>query len=74
MYLMIYYGYGIKTIRTNICFLQLKLYKIYLYDIHSLLSVFQHSEGTNFSKRQRLGAFFLYLCTIMVSSAAFYGV
>eukprot|EP01083_Nonionella_stella_P286662 975617_1 len=69
------YGFGlIKSIRSNICVLQLRLYKIYLYDMHTLLSVFQHSEGTNYSKRERLASFFLYLCTIMVSSAAFYGV
>jgi len=72
-----HYGLGlIKTVRkdNNLCLNQLRLWRIYLSDNHTLLSVFQHSEGSNYSPRERVATFYLYLCTIMVSSAAFYGV
>eukprot|EP01083_Nonionella_stella_P286665 975638_1 len=72
-----HYGVGlIKSIRKDnkLCTNQLKLFKIYLQNNHTLLSIFQHSEGTGYSKRQRVASFYLYLSTIMVSSAAFYGV
>ena len=40
---------------------------------HTLLFVFKRHSGTNFSGRQRLALFFMYLCTLMVAAAIFYG-
>eukprot|EP01083_Nonionella_stella_P289770 986074_1 len=59
--------------KKSICHLQLKLFAAYLRNDHSLLSVFQRSAGTNFSVKQRLGCFFMYLCTVMVTTGTFYG-
>ena len=40
---------------------------------HTLLFVFKRYSGTNLSGRQRLALFFMYLCTLMVATAMFYG-
>ena len=40
---------------------------------HTLLFVFKRYSGTNLSGRQRLALFFMYLCTLMVAAAMFYG-
>ena len=58
----------------NLCILQFKLYKLYLRNDHTLLSMFQRTHGTNYSTRQRIACFFMYLSTIMMCSAIFYGV
>jgi len=62
-----------STAKRKLCFLQYKLWKAYLRNDHTLLSVFQRTAGTNFALKQRLGCFFMYLCTIMVLTATFYG-
>eukprot|EP01083_Nonionella_stella_P308652 1089980_1 len=72
-------GRGLKTVaptrdaRKSVCRLQWKLYSAYLRNDHTLLSVFQRTAGTNFSLKQRLGCFFMYLCTVMVVTGTFYG-
>merc|ERR1719361_2442878 len=58
----------------GMCYLNWGLYLINLRNDHTLLSVVQRTAGTNFSTRQRLACFFMYLSTIMVASAMFYGV
>ncbi len=71
-------GNGLKQLlstkedRSSICQLSWKLFKVYVRNEHTLLSVFQRTAGTNFSSKQRLGCFFMYLCTIMVLTAMFY--
>ena len=47
--------------RRSICTLQAKLFRSYLRNDHTLLSVFQRSAGTNFSLKQRLGLFYMYV-------------
>eukprot|EP01083_Nonionella_stella_P008237 23713_1 len=59
--------------KKSICLLQLKLFAAYLRNDHTLLSLFQRTAGTNFSVKQRLGCFFMYLCTVMVATGTFYG-
>eukprot|EP01084_Bolivina_argentea_P150737 263216_1 len=71
-------GHGIKTIsnghKKQICKLHWKLFLIDLRNDHTLLSLFQRASGTNYSTRQRLGCFFMFLSTLMVATAIFYGV
>ena len=73
-------GRGIKSIRQtsddkkSLRQLQFALFKTYLRNEHTLLSVFQRTAGTNFSLRQRLGCFFMYLSSVMVATATFYGI
>jgi len=73
-------GYGVKRIvqdkrnRTPLFKLQWALFKVYLRNGHSLLAVFQRTAGTNYSVRERLGCFFMYICTIMVATGMFYGI
>eukprot|EP01083_Nonionella_stella_P128448 389248_1 len=72
-------GRGLQTVaptkeaKRSICRLQWKLYGTYLRNDHTLLSVVQRTAGTNISLKQRLGCFFMYLCTIMVVTGTFYG-
>merc|ERR1712232_279309 len=56
------------------CRLHWNLFGIQVRNDHTLLSVFQRTAGTNFSTRQRLACFFMYLATIMVATSIFYGV
>jgi len=63
-----------KQSTKSLCVLQLKLFKAYLRNDHTLLSIFQRTAGTNFSVRQRMGCFWMYLTTIMVVTGTFYGV
>ena len=73
-------GQGIKPIITSpndkksLRKLQFELFKTYLRNDHTLLALFQRTAGTNFSLKQRLGCFFMYLATVMVVTAAFYGI
>eukprot|EP01083_Nonionella_stella_P152013 486665_1 len=75
-----YAGQGIKRItaskgaKKSICTMQMKLFSAYLRNEHTLLSVFQRTAGTNFSLKQRLGCFFLYLVNIMMVTGTFYGI
>eukprot|EP01083_Nonionella_stella_P127456 386055_1 len=72
-------GRGLKTVaptneaKKSVCQLQWRLYRAYLRNDHTLVSVFQRTAGTNFSLKQRLGCFFMYLCNIMVVTGTFYG-
>eukprot|EP01083_Nonionella_stella_P221627 791616_1 len=72
-------GMGIKAIgsttaaKKSICLMHWKLFTAYLGNEHTLLSVFQRSAGTNFSVRQRLACFFMYLANIMMVTGTFYG-
>ena len=63
-----------KHPKCNLCYLQLKLYLLYLGNDHTILSMFQRTSGTNFSTRQRIACFFMYICTIMIANAIFFGV
>ena len=73
-------GQGIKMVASTkeskkaLCHLQFRLFTQYLRNDHTLWSVFQRSAGTNLSLYQRLSCFFMYLCTIMVTTGTFYGV
>ena len=73
-------GFGIKRMTKGdgatkeLCKLQLALFIIYLRNDHSFLSLFARTSGTNFSVKQRMGCFFMYLCTIMVATGIFYGI
>eukprot|EP01083_Nonionella_stella_P188230 693321_1 len=75
-----YLGGGLKQIlstkngKKNLCLLQFKLYLLYLRNDHILLSTFERTSGTNFSTIERFGCFYMYLCTISVCTAIFYGV
>ena len=71
-------GQGMREMSRNrcggMCYLNWRLFRINIRNDHTLLSVVQRTAGTNFSTRQRLACFFMYLSTIMVASAMFYGV
>ena len=71
-------GMGIRKVFRGAIYamvkLQMALFILYLRNEHALLSVFQRSAGTNYTKRQRISCFFVYLCTLMAVSAVFYGV
>ena len=49
------------------------IFKMRLKDDHIVLSLFQRSEGTNFSTLQRIHCLMLYLFCLMASAALFYG-
>ena len=55
------------------CLLSVNLFKTYLKNDHTVLSVFQRTDGTNFSTKQRIGLFLLYMYCIMMADAIFYG-
>ena len=60
--------------KCNLCWLQLRLYILYLGNDHTILSMFQRTSGSNFSTRQRISCFFMYVCTIMMANAIFFGI
>eukprot|EP01083_Nonionella_stella_P064723 168974_1 len=60
--------------KKSLCTVHWRLFKVYIRNDHTVLAVFQRSAGTNYSIRQRIGCFFMYLCTIMAITAAFYGI
>eukprot|EP01083_Nonionella_stella_P117890 351749_1 len=62
-----------KEAGKSICHMQWKLYVAYLRNNHTLLSVFQRSAGTNYSLKQRLACFFMYLTNIMMVTGIYYG-
>eukprot|EP01084_Bolivina_argentea_P164123 285381_1 len=70
-------GHGMRVMSNNakckMCKLHWNLFTIQVRNDHTLLSVFQRTGGTNFSSKQRLGCFFLYVSTIMVCTGMFYG-
>eukprot|EP01083_Nonionella_stella_P146148 459255_1 len=72
-------GHGLQKVaptnddKKSVCQLQCRLYHAYLRNDHTLLSVFQRTAGTNFSVKQRLGCFCMYLCNVMAVTAIFYG-
>eukprot|EP01083_Nonionella_stella_P178808 632860_1 len=55
------------------CLLSVNLFKTYLKNDHTVLSVFQRTDGTNFSTKQRIGLFLLYMYMVMMADAIFYG-
>eukprot|EP01083_Nonionella_stella_P081841 225679_1 len=57
----------------SFCSLSVQLFKIYLKNDHIILSVFERSDGTNFSTKQRIALFLLYMYLIMMADAMFYG-
>ena len=63
-----------KEDRKSMAKLFFKLFRLYLRNDHTVLSVFQRTSGTNWSLRQRLGCFFVYICTIMVATGMYYEV
>jgi len=69
-------GEGVRKTRKQskyYCLLSVNLFKTYLKNDHTVLSVFQRSDGTNFSTKQRIGLFLLYMYCIMMADAIFYG-
>eukprot|EP01083_Nonionella_stella_P011537 32734_1 len=72
-------GLGINKIassnkaRRSLCHMHWKLYLAYIRNDHTLLSVFQRSAGTNYSLKQRLACFFMYLTNIMMVTGIYYG-
>ena len=60
--------------KRSLCRLHYHLYKIYLRNDHTLLSMFQRTAGTNFSTKQRIACFYMYLVSIIAATAVFYGV
>eukprot|EP01083_Nonionella_stella_P072446 195388_1 len=58
---------------SNYCLLSIHLFETYLKNEHTILSVFERSDGTNLSTRQRIGLLLLYLSLIMMADAMFYG-
>ena len=58
---------------TNWCKLTCKLWVVYLRNDHTLLSLFVRSSGTNFTTRQRIACFYMYLMTLLAVDAIFYG-
>eukprot|EP01083_Nonionella_stella_P168965 571862_1 len=61
------------TRSTYYCLLSFNLFKTYLKNDHTVLSVFQRTDGTNFSTKQRIGLFLLYMYMVMMADAIFYG-
>ena len=55
-----------------LCYLQFQLYKLYLKNDHTLLAMFQRTDGTNFTTRQRIACWFMYLCTMIMGNAIIY--
>ena len=49
-----------------------KVFKIYMKDYHTIISIFTASDHTNYSVKQRIGCCFMYLVTIMFVNAVFY--
>lgn len=62
-----------KEDRKSMLLLTWNLFKLYLRNDHTVLSIFQRTAGTNWSLRQRLGCFFVYIVTIMVATGMYYG-
>merc|ERR1719461_1208781 len=62
-----------KEDRKSLMLLTWHLFTLYLRNDHTVLSLFQRTAGTNWSLRQRLGCFFVYICTIMVATGMYYG-
>ena len=58
--------------RKSMMLLIWKLFLLYLRNDHTLLSLFQRTAGTNWSVKQRMGCFFVYICTIMVATGMYY--
>ena len=58
---------------SNICRKLFKIWKINVKDTHTILALFQRSEHTNFSSKQRLVCLLAYVVTVMAASAFFYG-
>eukprot|EP01083_Nonionella_stella_P033998 93044_1 len=59
--------------KTYYCLLSMSLFKTYLRNDHTVLSVFERTDGTNLSSKQRIGLFLLYMYMIMMADAIFYG-
>eukprot|EP01083_Nonionella_stella_P085166 236013_1 len=55
------------------CLLSVNLFKTYLKNDHTVLSVFARTDGTNLSTKQRIGLFLLYMYMVMMADAIFYG-
>ena len=55
----------------GLCKKSLKLFKVRVYEDHTILSVFQHAEGTNYSSRERIACLHLYLISVMACSAMY---
>ena len=73
-------GAGFRNILTgddgsveSLCVFQLALFGAYVRNDHTLISLFSRTSGTNLTLKQRLGCFSMYLFTVMVVTAIFYG-
>eukprot|EP01083_Nonionella_stella_P168096 566591_1 len=64
---------SVSTRSTYYCLLSAHLFVTYLKNDHTILSVFDRTDGTNLSTKQRIGLSLLYLYLIMMSNAIFYG-
>ena len=59
----------LKKRDTGTCSKAYELLKVRIYEDHTLLSVFQHAEGTNYSSRERIASLHLYLVAVMAAAA-----
>ena len=57
----------------NLCKKSILLFILYIKNGHPLLSLFQRTEGTNYSTKQRLSVFLMFILSILAWSAFFYG-
>ena len=57
----------------SLCTQHWHLFKLSWRDEHTIVSLFYRREGTNFSLKQRVACFFIYLITLTASSAMYYG-
>ena len=62
----------LKKPYNGICIKSFRLFKVRVYEDHTILSVFQHAEGTNYSSRERIACLHLYMIAVMASTAVFY--
>ena len=61
-----------KEDRKSMMSLTYKLFWLYLRNDHTVLSLFQRTAGTNYSVKQRMACFGVYICTIMVATGMYY--
>ena len=55
------------------CYRTFALWRVRVVEQHSVLGIFQHPEGTNFSTTERVACFHVYMIAVMACSAIFYG-
>ena len=59
----------LKQDKVGICRKSFRLLRVRIYEDHTILSVFQHAEGTNFSTRERIACLFIYMIAVTACSA-----